>query len=147
MKQNKAQWKCPKCGHRFVSSNLWHSCGNYRLKDHFNDKAPELRMIFTKFVSVAKQSGPITVYAQKSRIVLQGRVRFAGVRVRKNWIDAHIWLKRKVEHPLLRRTESFGKLGYGCQFRLRNIGDIDQGIVQFLKEAYLAQKGVYDART
>ena len=28
-------WRCGKCGHRFVTKNLWHSCGRYRLADHF----------------------------------------------------------------------------------------------------------------
>jgi hypothetical protein len=80
-------WKCPKCGHRFVTANIWHSCGHYRLADHFAGK-PLLRKIFDRYVAVARTHGAVTVYAQKTRIVMQGRVRFAGAVVRKDWLDA-----------------------------------------------------------
>ena len=36
-------WRCPKCGHRFVTRNIWHSCGHYRLADHFEGKASLVR--------------------------------------------------------------------------------------------------------
>ena len=36
-------------------------------------KAPELRTIFRRFVSAARENGPLTVYTQKTRIVLQVR--------------------------------------------------------------------------
>jgi hypothetical protein len=32
-------WQCPKCEHRFASRNLRHSCGNYRLADHFKNRS------------------------------------------------------------------------------------------------------------
>ena len=79
-------WRCPKCGHRFVTKNLWHSCGRYRLADHFKGKPPALRRTFDRFVRLAKACGPVTVYAQKTRIVLQARVRFAGAVVRSGWV-------------------------------------------------------------
>lgn len=135
-KSKRALWKCPKCGHRFVTKNLWHSCGRYSLADHFKGKPKILRKTFDRFVSIAKQSGPVTVYAQKSRIVIQKRVRFAGAIVRKNWLDAGIWLKRKIKHPKLIRVESYGNLGYGLRFRLERPEDIDSSLAELMREAY-----------
>ncbi len=112
-------WRCPKCGHRSVTRNLWHSCGRYRLADHFRGKPKALRDASDRFVALARACGPVTVYAQKTRIVIQGRVRFAGAVVHRSYLDAGLWLKRRVEHPALRRVESFGRLGYGYQFRLQ----------------------------
>ncbi|TMC78833.1 MAG: hypothetical protein E6J15_01850 [Chloroflexi bacterium] len=43
------------------------------LAEHFAGKAPELRTVFRRFVSAARENGPLTVYAQKTRIVLQVR--------------------------------------------------------------------------
>ena len=129
-------WRCPKCGHRFVTRNIWHSCGHYRLADHFQGKASILRETFDRYVEEARRYGPVTVYAQKTRIVMQGRVRFAGVVVRKDWLDAGMWLKRIVTHPRLVKTESFGRLGYGHHFRLCNPNEIDAALVKFLGEAY-----------
>jgi hypothetical protein len=129
-------WRCPKCGHEFVTRNLWHSCARYRLEDHFAGKPPELRQAFDRYVEIARACGPVTVYAQKTRIVIQARVRFAGAIVRGHWLDAGMWLKRRVEHPLLVRVESFGRLGYGHHFRLRSAADVDEALAQLMREAY-----------
>ena len=74
-------WVCPKCGHRFVTKNLWHSC------------------------------------------------------VRSEYVDATLWLRRPAEHPLLRRTEDFGALGYGLHFRLTDPGDVDSSLARLVREA------------
>ena len=139
MKKTKSKrplWQCSKCGHRFVTANIWHSCGHYRLADHFAGKPVQLRKIFDRYVAAARTHGAVTVYAQKTRIVMQGRVRFAGAVVRKDWVDATMWLRRRVNHPCLIRTESFGDLGYGHHFCLRAPEDIDQAMIELLGEAY-----------
>ena len=135
-KTKRPLWQCPKCKHRFVTANIWHSCGRYRLADHFNGKPVALRKTFDRYVAAARTYGAVTVYAQKTRIVMQGRVRFAGAVVRKDWLDATMWLKRPVTHSLLVRTESFGNLGYGHHFRLCDPTDIDQAMIELLGEAY-----------
>jgi len=129
-------WRCPRCGHKFVTRNLWHSCGRYKLADHFAGKAPALRATFDRFVALARKSGAVTVYAQKTRIVIQARVRFASAVVRKNWLDASLWLKRRVEHSRLTRSEDFGRLGFGHHFRLATPEDVDSALAQLMREAY-----------
>ena len=129
-------WRCPKCGHRFVTANLWHSCGRYRLDAHFKGKPPGLRAAFRRWVAVARTAGPVTVYAQKTRIVLQQRVRFSGAVVHRDWLDAALWLRRPVDHPRLVRTDNFGRLGYGHHFRLQQPGDIDPALESMMREAY-----------
>lgn len=136
-----ALWKCPKCGHRFVTRNLWHSCGRFSLARHFAGKPPALRAAFRRWVAVARACGPVTVYAQKSRIVLQARVRFAGAVVHKQWLDAGLWLRRRVRHPRVYRIEDFGRLGYGVHFRLSSPADIDPRLVKLMREAYAAARG------
>jgi hypothetical protein len=89
----------------------------------------------------------VTIYAQKSRIVFQARVRFAGAVVRAGYLDAGLWLRRRADHPLLRRTESFGPLGYGLHFRLTRPADIDRALTGLMREAYLlARTGPNPAR-
>lgn len=132
----KPLWTCPKCGHRFVTRNLWHSCGRHTLASHFAGKPRELRATFDRFLALARACGPVTVYAQKTRIVFQTRVRFAGAVVRRDWVDAGMWLKRRVRHPRLHRTESFGRLGYGLHFRLEHPAEVDEALAALMREAY-----------
>ena len=56
--------------------------------------------------------------------------------VHKDWLDATMWLKRRVSHPRLVRTESFGGLGYGQHFRLSAPEDVDPSLIELLAEAY-----------
>ena len=141
--------RCQKCGHEFVTRNLWHSWGRYELSHHFLGKPPELRETFDGFVELARSCGNVTVYAQKTRIVIQARVRFAGAVVRRNWLDASLWLKRRVEHPRLVRVEDFGKLGFGHLFHLAKPGDIDSDLARLMQEAYRIgeQEHIYRAAT
>jgi hypothetical protein len=115
---------------------MWHSCGRFELADHFRGKAPGLRPAFDGFVALAQRCGPVTVYAQKTRIVIQERVRFAGAVVRKEWLDATLWLKRRVEHPLINRVEDFGRLGLVHHFRIRNRIELDAALGRLMQEAY-----------
>src|SRR5688572_20871374 len=72
--QERPLWTCPRCGHRFVTRHLWHSCSRHTLAEHFIDKPPHMRELFNSFVAIIERFGPVTVYAQKSRIVCQARV-------------------------------------------------------------------------
>ena len=134
---SRSLWRCPKCRHRFVTAKMSHSCGRYRLADHFRGKPDSLRVTFDSYVAAARRNGPVTVYAQKSRIVLQRRVRFTNVVVRNDWLDAMIWLKRPLVHARLIRTDSFGSLGYGHHFRLAEPDEVDSSITKLLAEAYV----------
>ncbi|MFQ6044883.1 MAG: hypothetical protein ACE5PT_00810 [Gemmatimonadales bacterium] len=44
---------------------------------------PVVRKLFNGVKALVRECGPVTVYAQKTRIVFMVRVRFAGVTVRK----------------------------------------------------------------
>ena len=133
-------WTCPKCRHRFVTRNLWHSCVRVPLADHFKGKDPIVRRLFTQWHSLARRSGPVTVYAQKSRIVFQVRVRFAGAVTHKSWLEATLWLQHRADHPCLTRVEDFGRLGYVLHFRLAKAEDIDGDLAALMGEAYSVGK-------
>jgi hypothetical protein len=106
------------------------------MDDHFAGKPPIIRELFDKWRALAESCGPVTVYAQKSRIVFQVRVRFGGAVVHQRWLDAGLWLTRRAKHPRLHRVESFGRLGYGHHFRLTHPDDIDSALAALMREAY-----------
>lgn len=76
----------------------------YRLADHFSQTAPNVKEVFERFRKLARECGPVTVYAQKARIVFQVRVRFAGAMTRKPWLVVSLWLTDPAKHPHLRRV-------------------------------------------
>jgi hypothetical protein len=80
--------------------------------------------------------GPLTVYAQKTRIVFMVRVRFASVVVRKRSLDFALWLTRRVDHPRRGRTEVFGPRIFYNHFRLTSPEEVDESLQMLLREAY-----------
>ena len=112
------------------------------MRTHFTGVAAALYPTYRAWAATARSCGPVTIYAQKTRIVFQTRVRFAAVMVRKRHLDTHLWLRRRVDHPRLLRTESFGSLGYAVHFSLASPHDIDDALVGHMREAYeLARTG------
>lgn len=137
----KPLWRCPKCGHRFVSANLWHSCGRYDLADHFVGRDPIVRKLFDRFMRVVRAQGRVTMYPQKTRIICMVRVRFAGATTRKRGLDVHLWLKRRAEHATLRKVEFYPSSGYINYFRFERLNAFDTAFARLVGEAYTVGVG------
>ena len=130
-------WTCPRCGHRFVTQNLWHSCSRFPLSYHFKGKDPIVREIFDEYLALLESFGPITVIPQKTRIAFQVRVRFSAASTRKHWLDCTLWLKRRATHPLFHKIETLARHDHIHSFRLKSAGDVrDEDHVKLLRESY-----------
>jgi len=129
-------WVCPKCGHSFVTANLWHSCSQVDLDDHFVDKDPLARALFDDLAAAIQSFGPVEIYAQKTRIVFTVRVRFVAVTPKKHWLDGHVWLKRRADSPHFRRVELLPPTNYIHHFRLTGSPQLDPEFIALLRESY-----------
>jgi hypothetical protein len=137
MAKKKPLWKCPRCGHRFVTANMWHSCGHVALAAHFENKPPHLRALFDAWLKYVEQFGPVTVIPQKTRICFQVRVRFAGAVVRSTYLRCSFWLKRKVTHALIEKVEQYAARDFVYHFRLDNTAALKTpGLRALVREAY-----------
>jgi len=130
-------WKCPKCGHRFTSRNLPHSCGRHRVADHLRDAALSIKQTYRRFTQIVRACGKVTIYAQKTRIVCMVDVRFASAIVRKNSLECGLWLDRRAEHPALMRIETYKNAEYHY-FRFHDPSQLDPEFERLVQEAYAA---------
>ena len=129
-------WTCPRCGNKFVTKNLWHSCVHLDANYHFRGKNPRLKKTFKKFLAMAKRCGPILVTHQKTRIVLQGRVRFAGIVPRKSYLLAGLSLQYPSKDKRFMKVVRYGPRWYGHYFRFEKPSDLDASWMPFIREAY-----------
>lgn len=114
-----------------------HSCVNETLSDRFQGTTPGVRQAFAELRRITRQFGPVTIYAQKSRIVFMVRVRFLSVYVHKTWLGAGIWLKRRgVTHPALYKVEDYKTLGCVYYIRLESPAQVDPELIALLRECY-----------
>src|SRR5688572_23265510 len=98
-------WQCPKCRRAFANRNQSHACGRYTLAHHFRRKPPAIRALFDELVAVLRSIGPVRILPEKTRIAFQVRMSFAQVTPRQRWLDGHVVLARRLEHPRFRRVE------------------------------------------
>jgi hypothetical protein len=129
-------WRCPECGRRFANCNQSHACGNHTLASHFEGKSANVRQIFGKLQSVAQRNGPITVLPEKTRIAFQVRMSFAAFVIRRNWVDGHVVLARRLENPRFRRIETFSPRNHLHAFRFESVEEIDSEVEAWFAEAY-----------
>lgn len=129
-------WRCPDCQRQFANRNQSHSCGRYTLASHFEGKPQGVRDIFDKLLAVAKKNGPVTVLPEKTRIAFQVRMSFAAFVIRRNWVDGHVVLARRLEHPRFRRIETFSPRNHLHAFRFENADEIDDEVAAWFEEAY-----------
>ena len=130
-------WRCPECDRRFANRNQSHSCRERSTLDsHFEGKSPVVRAIFDQLLRVARANGPITVLPEKTRIAFQVRMSFAAFVIRKNWIDGHVVLARRLENRRFRRIETFSPRNHLHAFRFESVNEIDAEVSAWLAEAY-----------
>ena len=129
-------WRCPDCRRQFANRNQSHACGRYTLAAHFKNKSANVRPIFDRLLSVAKKNGPVTVLPEKTRIAFQVRMSFAAFVIRKDWVDGHVILARRFEHPRFRRIETFSPRNHLHAFRFANVDEVDDEVAAWFVEAY-----------
>ncbi len=130
------QWTCPVCGRRFRHANTNHSCGRFSLEQHFVGKELIARVLYDQLWKTMQEFGPVTAHPVKTRIVFQAEVQFAAAVIHKDWLEGYIWLRRQAVHPRIQHIEMGIFRDYGHIFRLSQTEDLDEGLVNLLREAY-----------
>ncbi len=129
-------WQCPKCRRRFANRSQSHACGRHDLEHHFTGKSPQIRALFNQVVAAIRELGPVRILPEKTRIAFQVRMSFAQVAPKSQWLDGHVVLARRFEHPRFRRVQTISPRNHVHTFRLTSPGDIDADFRSWLAEAY-----------
>ncbi|HMD36749.1 MAG TPA: DUF5655 domain-containing protein [Vicinamibacterales bacterium] len=130
-------WRCPKCGAKFVSANMSHSCGRYRTDDLFARSDPRVVDLFERFGRMVKACGPVTTVPQKTRLVFMTRMRFAAVYPRKAVLRIHLVVTRRLPaDPRLEKVETFGPNSLVHTYRIERREDLDATLAAWVQEAY-----------
>jgi len=133
----KPLWTCPKCGAKFVSANMWHSCGRFRVADLFAGSDPRVLRLYRRFRRMVESCGPVIVIPQKTRLVFMVRMRFAGVSPRKAYLRVGMMLTRPLAaDPRLEKVERYGPFSVGNYFRIEREAQLDASMQSWLREAY-----------
>jgi len=129
-------WRCPECGERFVTKNLWHSCGKHTLEQLFARSEPHVLPLFKKFAKMVRACGPVRMIPQKTRVVFQVRVRFAGAYPRRSYFLCGFALPYRSADPRFVKIENYAPHFQGHLFRVASEADLDEQVQRWLHESY-----------
>jgi hypothetical protein len=132
----KPLWRCPKCGERFITANIWHACGRFSLEALFAKSEPHVLKLFRKFARMVRACGPVRTIPQRSRVVFQVRVRFAGCYPRKSHLLCSIALPRKLNSRRIVKINEYAPHFISHQFRIHSAEECDAEIQSWLRESY-----------
>ena len=115
---------------------MWHSCGRFSLNDLFARSEPRVAKIFREFARMVCACGRVHMIPQKTRVVFQARMRFAGVMPRKSHLICHFVLPRKIDNERFYKIETFNPRCHAHYLRVSEEAELDRDVARWLKEAY-----------
>ena len=131
-------WTCPECGRGFASRNQSHTCAALGdLDRHFARSGPHVRAAFEAVLASVSALGPVQVLPEKTRIALQVRMSFAAFMPRRDWLNGHLVLARRIDSPRFLRIDTFSPRNVVHAFRLTGPAEVDGEFTDWLAEAYL----------
>ena len=133
--KKESKWKCPDCGRKFLRHKQTHSCGKYQISEHFRGKSDKSKELFNAFKHTVEEHCHATVYAQKTGIIFQLKLRFALTVNRNNWINVALCLWKPRKHHTMKRIEYFGGRCHRHWFRISSCSDIDAAFKNLVKES------------
>jgi hypothetical protein len=116
-----------------------HSCVTVDLDELFARSTREARAAFDAYVAMIGRCGPIEVIGQKTRIVVMGRVRFAGATVLRHSLRLNIALTRQVDAPWVEKIETYLNGRWNAhRFRVRSPAELAAipGLPELVCEGY-----------
>lgn len=134
-------WTCTRCGRWFANRNQTHTCAalgdvERGLDRHFDGCEPVVRATFDRLLAVARESGPVSVLPEKTRIAFQVRMSFAAFMPRRRWLNGHLVLARPIDSPRFTKVEVFSPRNVLHAFRLSTPDDVDAEFAGWVAEAY-----------
>jgi hypothetical protein len=129
-------WKCPRCGARLITRNLWHSCGRFTLENLFVKSPAQVVDLARQYVRMLQSLGEVQVLPQKTRLVCVARVRFAGLYPRKNNFQAAFALRRWLKSPRVVKRMDYGPRWRMHYVDINSAADLDDQLRKWLQEAH-----------
>jgi len=106
------------------------------LDRHFAGASPVVRATFDAALAVVRAFGPVSVLPERTRIALHVRMSFAAFMPRKNWLNGHLVLARRIDSPRFSRIDEYSPRNLVHSFKLSTPGDVDAEFGGWLGEAY-----------
>jgi hypothetical protein len=130
-------WTCPKCGLKFISKNLWHSCRQATLADWKGKMGPKARQLYRRFEQLISRCGAFHVSPAKTRIAFLGRVRFAGItRLSEDGMTCALALPSPLRSRRFVRIKKVAPGWWSHELRVSSPTELNAEVQGWLRQSY-----------
>ena len=135
------KWRCPKCSRQFARRSQAHSCNTVSLESQLAEASQEVTRIYLALERLIREFGPFTAVPTRTKITLLAHTTFAGVIVRKQWLNLGFLLTLRIDHPRIKRVEQVSARAFKHTVQLRWMRNVDGQLRDWLWEAYQVARG------
>lgn len=130
-------WKCSKCGRKFIKVNQKHSCVNYPIENHFQNKGENSKNLYDYFVKkIEKEIGPIEVESLPCCIHLLSNYTFCGVWITKSKIKFDFRLNYQIKDSRVKKEVLLSKNRFIYYFEITSKEEINKKLIGWIRDAY-----------
>lgn len=109
---------------------------------HLAGKPDFVRELYERFIELVAACGPFEYAISKSGITLKGTRRgFAGAVPKARWLGGYLDLQRRVTDPRIQSSSAYTKRLFVHQYRVTEIGQLDDSFAALIGEAYRVGAG------
>lgn len=108
----------------------------HTVKEHFENRAPEVKATYAAILKAAKQLGPVKEEAKKTSIHLVRKTAFAGVATRKTALILTLKSDTDVANTRIMKREQASANRWHLETKLETPEQVDREIVAWLQKAY-----------
>jgi uncharacterized protein DUF5655 len=109
---------------------------NHTVKEHFVDRAPQVKAIYNAIMRAARKLGPVSEEPKKTSIHLVRKTAFAGVATRKTLLILTIKSDSDVLNDRITKREQASANRWHLEIKLTAPKDVDSEVVSLLKKSY-----------
>ena len=133
-----ALWTCPDCKRTFGKTNQGHTCAPAMTEKEYFATGPDFeRPIFDEVKAfLSALADDIRFEFVSVGVFFKKRSTFGELRPLTKWSNLSFNLPRKVEHPLITRSQQYGTNRWYYVVRLKAPADFTDDVRGWLAEAY-----------
>jgi Domain of unknown function (DUF5655) len=112
------------------------NANSHTVKEHFENRAPEVKATYAAILKAAKKFGPVKEEAKKTSIHLVRKSAFAGVATRKTALILTLKSDSDIANKRIAKREQASAHRWHLEVKLENPEQVDGEILTWLKQAY-----------
>ena len=112
------------------------NANGHTIKEHFENRAPEVKATYIAILGAAKKLGPVKEEAKQTSIHLVRKSAFAGVATRKSALILTIKSDSDVANKRVGKREHVSANRWYFEVKLEAPEQVDSEILAWLKKAY-----------